>query len=1772
MVSAFELGQTTQPLEQVKYMTPGAMEQEGLENIKLPWSSVVLPAIWDNTETSGDILKGGDNISSLNAQARENKEQRLSLEELKAKYPNVNFTAPTYASTAEYMAQRQTRQQNLEWIKEHSTVRAPGAMFIPEVLSYMGKSFTDPVELGIMGATALLTAGTSALVPSLTKFTGAGLAHKFAGMAIPENYIMAEMATANLPLSARVAGRFSAGFVENALGNLAIEPWIAASSRKLGDDYTAMNSAMNVFVGGLMGGTFHVAGGLMADPFTRMNAQTKLKAAADYIALREAGGDGLAAVAQNIMPQTTLAARDVIGNRGIKVTKLKNGQFRAHFNAEQGLLKHYEGIIGRTPADAIRNLQYTYATVMRDPVLFGQLNSLYGSKTPAKVGLRELNPFAGPDKVSQIKNANTVTKGGKKFKLNFDSPVDKMFYNIQKILNNPKNKGKAFNDLAAHKDTLMGYVNWITENIGDTTEADIKKQARGMYNAVHQQIKENLNAGSDSTDIRINSFIRQTDLDVQPEFLSPEAWADRLQKQKEVLLGQDKEAAFNLLSDLYQLDKQVQEARLEQLKTARTDIQKLINVTDEQLHKFTKRDLARKNVVDTIREITPEITDEQLTSYLYMLDVVTGDFAKWLEDNKIEFVSTKDFQSKVEKRLNQLVGYHGSAASFTEFDLTYAYTGEGAAAHGYGIYIAKNKDIAQKYADKLATQDIAGNIYTVKVPDKKYLLKEQKSIGVGDQSKYVCKIIWDYITQHKAEFDKMVGHYASAIHRLTGRDFYDIVGRIETNDAFNPDNTIRKQAASKKLNALGIYGIQYTGKADGEAYVIFSPKKAKIQDVALLNNQLQQAVFSPISDLRERFFRSTDLDRLKYFKSSQETIAQNSITTFDGSITNEDMDVLMHVKTGKYHMQDMLYENTPELGGYSVEQSLNDIIVLDRLISNGHFKEDSVLYRGIPQEGATRLDLGNVKKDMTIQAPGYLSTSIFERQARLFAETSAKSDTQYVLKVKMPKGSTGLDVESVIAENIRHSKYKDILNAETEDEITDLSTKNLTMEELDMAAFAVSAIEGEVILPKDLALKVLDVQDDGWQRVITVTPDATLNNIYGSNLLRDNVDILFNKAKEKSQILSQLEGLAPDSPEYTQLASEAFYNGVALPQEIINNIPDLRVAQELTEDIPASWLFQAAQKPSLANRIIGEFTKDITLKDFTNLYGNSFVYALGNGRYTRYPDLAIRETGRAVLYDLGEGFKYRVDFEGPMASMTPIIEEVLRWEPAFKGFLSRGPEEQLLFVKKLFSDAMNLRNKNGETFVQHIDKMNLTGRGKKVKKQTEFFRIDVNAGEIIYPLENQPNKPKQLGELSLFKGMTPEQAIDISPETVYKALIKDELNKVENLQSDYLKLKKAQREAKAKINDSPSSTSNELVKQVQTQEKQIKNAKKKIDLAKKVRESKLEKINKQAETYNQIIKGAVDVETEGRYIVGLFQNADISTLVHETAHIFRRTVLDTEMLAQAEHALGIKDGKWTREAEEKFATAFEKYLAEGKAPAAGLEGLFEQFKSWLTNIYIKLSQSPMDEDFSPEIRKVFDELFAEERVKMAEQAGFKNEDISKSLYQNALGQHKEHLVHINSTIKDIESMLKQDVTPDSTVFERMKTEKLERIQSKLDMLSVQQELTPDEIRDKMNEVSTTLRQAENEYGKIADNQILKNKTIQDNPLEFYENELILDSQSLQTYAKTLGLTEDQIDRLLDEGDPMAPDLMMSTLNQEAEANNIMEGALKEFGNCARGEL
>lgn len=131
-----------------------------------------------------------------------------------------------------------------------------------------------------------------------------------------------------------------------------------------------------------------------------------------------------------------------------------------------------------------------------------------------------------------------------------------------------------------------------------------------------------------------------------------------------------------------------------------------------------------------------------------------------------------------------------------------------------------------------------------------------------------------------------------------------------------------------------------------------------------------------------------------------------------------------------------------------------------------------------------------------------------------------------------------------------------------------------------------------------------------------------------------------------------------------------------------------------------------------------------------------------------------------------------------------------------------------------------------------------------------------------------------------------------------------------------------------------------------------------------------------------------------RKVITLFEDADMSTLLHETGHIF------VEELAKNATAKGApKDVKadWAavkswlkknghtvrgsnipREAHELLARGFERYLMEGKAPSSQLESAFATFRGWLINIYrnvLKL-RSPI----TPEIRDVFGRMLATDQA------------------------------------------------------------------------------------------------------------------------------------------------------------------------------------------------
>lgn len=131
-------------------------------------------------------------------------------------------------------------------------------------------------------------------------------------------------------------------------------------------------------------------------------------------------------------------------------------------------------------------------------------------------------------------------------------------------------------------------------------------------------------------------------------------------------------------------------------------------------------------------------------------------------------------------------------------------------------------------------------------------------------------------------------------------------------------------------------------------------------------------------------------------------------------------------------------------------------------------------------------------------------------------------------------------------------------------------------------------------------------------------------------------------------------------------------------------------------------------------------------------------------------------------------------------------------------------------------------------------------------------------------------------------------------------------------------------------------------------------------------------------------KGAVTFMEDGRAIIHALQAADVSTVVHELGHIFRRDLAHADYnggpqdLKTVEKWAGVKDGQWTTEAEEKFARAFEKYLADGEAPTPALEGAFAKFKNWLLTIYRAITGSSIDVKITPDVKAVFDRLLGAE--------------------------------------------------------------------------------------------------------------------------------------------------------------------------------------------------
>jgi hypothetical protein len=144
----------------------------------------------------------------------------------------------------------------------------------------------------------------------------------------------------------------------------------------------------------------------------------------------------------------------------------------------------------------------------------------------------------------------------------------------------------------------------------------------------------------------------------------------------------------------------------------------------------------------------------------------------------------------------------------------------------------------------------------------------------------------------------------------------------------------------------------------------------------------------------------------------------------------------------------------------------------------------------------------------------------------------------------------------------------------------------------------------------------------------------------------------------------------------------------------------------------------------------------------------------------------------------------------------------------------------------------------------------------------------------------------------------------------------------------------------------------------------------------------------QNQTQGGNVKGWTSFISATRAIIGATKQADVSTFIHEIAHPMRRFLLNRDVpqskranitddeISMLEKEVGVKDGMWEVENEERFAKMWERYWFEGKAPKNAtpeLESLFEKIAQWMQGIY-KAVEKIIGKPLPQEVRDLFDKL------------------------------------------------------------------------------------------------------------------------------------------------------------------------------------------------------
>lgn len=315
-------------------------------------------------------------------------------------------------------------------------------------------------------------------------------------------------------------------------------------------------------------------------------------------------------------------------------------------------------------------------------------------------------------------------------------------------------------------------------------------------------------------------------------------------------------------------------------------------------------------------------------------------------------------------------------------------------------------------------------------------------------------------------------------------------------------------------------------------------------------------------------------------------------------------------------------------------------------------------------------------------------------------------------------------------------------------------------------------------------------------------------------------------------------------------------------------------------------------------------------------------------------------------------------------------------------------------------------------------------------------------------------------------------------------------------------------------------------------------------------------------------KGAFSILENNRKVITLFEGADLSTILHETAHFAFNEYLELERNGTATESLkqdietvrqwvgAEKGAELNRSQLEQFAKGFELWLFEGKAPNIELESAFARFQRWLVSVYktAKNASERLGIKLNKDIRGVFDRMVTINNDVTTAVEGL---SIKTDAELNALGVIDEDKRYMKRAIKDVmrkaERKLSKKLNKDYRQnLAKWKKEADSEIRAEQPIYDVIDKITRKISRDEVIEEYNAIKKA------VEEGEAAKRIPVRDK--DGYILKWTVSGGTFPEYFKGLGFTKKEVVNVLNK----AIEGKQLTEKQEITLDTLIEGYRDEI--------